>query len=417
MANGNPTDFSSFLEKTQASTNEALKTSDGLYIAEESELEQMRQQILNKYDGIDVQHSYLDEAGQVWDCIPIEQQPSLRGSQVGVATPTDLPTSEQEVQELETRGHLIEPHDCPGQTDRLGNEMSCPPGTIPIRRVTLSEMARFRTLRDFFQKAPDGGQHPRLSGARARLAASHKYAHAYQYVNNVGGQSHLNIWQPAIHTGATQIFSLSQHWYAGGSGSSLQTVECGWQVYPGKYGNANANLFIYWTADGYNNTGCYNLDRSAFVQTNPKWNLGGHLRPVSTTGGTQYQMFFSFFLYQDNWWLYLQGGAASDAVGYYPTSLFSGGQLATNATEIDYGGETVGTTSWPPMGGGAFANQGWQKAACQSDIRYYPPGSKNPKEASLTGSQRSPYCYTIDVSNSGSWNEHFYFGGPGGSYC
>lgn len=377
----------------------------------------MRQHILNKYDGIDVQHSYLDEAGQVWDCIPIEQQPSLRGSQVGVATPTDLPTSEQEVQELETRGHLIEPQDCPGQTDRLGNEMSCPSGTIPMRRVTLSEMARFRTLRDFFQKAPDGGQHPRLSGARARLAESHKYAHASQFVKNIGGESRVNIWQPAINTGATQIFSLSQHWYSGGSGSSLQTVECGWQVYPGKYGNANANLFIYWTADNYNKTGCYNLDCSAFVQTNPRWRLGGHLRPVSTTGGEQREIPFSFRLSKGNWWLYLQDEVAIDAVGYYPTSLFRGGQLATNATDIDYGGETYGTTSWSPMGSGAFAKEGYRKAAYQTNIRYYPPGSNNSKEASLTASQTSPSCYTIDVSNSTSRKEHFYFGGPGGSSC
>jgi len=422
MANGkqDPIDFPSFLERTRTSNYRDLQALESTKVAEEAELETMRRHILEKYEGVEVQHSYLDEAGQVWDCIPIEQQPSLRRSDAGLAKPPELPGAEKAVRDPSRRGVSLEPQLGPEETDRLGNKRSCPPGTIPMRRVTMEEMARFRTLRDFFRKAPDGGRHPRLSGAREAaeaVAATHKYAHAYQSVNNLGGESYVNVWQPSINTGAGQIFSLSQHWYAGGSGSSLQTVECGWQVYPGKYGNGNANLFIYWTADDYKTTGCYNLDCAAFVQTNPKWHLGGYLRPVSTTGGAQYELFFAYYLYQGNWWLYLQGSAGSDTVGYYPTSLFHGGALASKATEIDYGGETVGTTSWPPMGGGAFASKGWQKAAYQRNIYYFPPGSSSAKEASLSGSQPSPSCYTISVSSKGDWNEHFYFGGPGGTSC
>ena len=138
-----------------------------------------------------------------------------------------------------------------------------------------------------------------------------------------------------------RIFSLAQHWYAGGIGPKLQTVEVGWQVYPQKYGNANPALFIYWTADDYTTTGCYNLDCHAFVQTSPHWTFGGAISPVSTIGGTQYELEVFFLLYENNWWLYLKGTDASSAVGYFPTSLFNGGQLATNATDIDYGGETV----------------------------------------------------------------------------
>jgi hypothetical protein len=32
----------------------------------------------------------------------------------------------------------------------------CPPGTIPMRRITLEEMVRFATLRDFLGKSPGG---------------------------------------------------------------------------------------------------------------------------------------------------------------------------------------------------------------------------------------------------------------------
>lgn len=394
-------EFSSFLEKTSTLNYEALQTPEGVHIAEEDELEKMRQHIFNTYEGIDVQHSYLDEVGQVWDCIPIEQQPSLRGSQAGVAMPPDLPL-DRETKEPE-RDRLIKTHARPGQTDKLGNEMSCPSGTIPMRRVTLYEMARFRTLRDFFQKAPGGGQHPRLSGDKAGLQ-THRYAHAYQSVWNMGGRGIISIAYPKVNTEASQIFSLSQHWYAGGSGSNLQTVECGWQVYPQKYKNFYPIYFIYWTPDNYQ-TGCYNLECAAFVQTNGLYHLG---KPVPAWN----EMTFGYYLHEGNWWLF--GG--KNPIGYYPISLFNNGQMAFNATEIDFGGETTGISTWPPMGTGVFANKGYTEAAYQRNICYYPAGSNILKTASLTADQPSPSCYTIDVFNNG-WGEYFYYGGPGGTPC
>src|SRR5207249_7804207 len=60
----------------------------------------------------------------------------------------------------------------------------------------------------------------------------HRYAHAYQNVNNYGGASWLNLWDP---TPTNHQFSLSQQWYVGGS--PVQTIEGGWQVYPDLYGH------------------------------------------------------------------------------------------------------------------------------------------------------------------------------------
>jgi hypothetical protein len=59
-------------------------------------------------------------------------------------------------------------------------------------------------------------------------------------------------------------------------------------------------------------------------------------------------------------------------VGYYPTSIYNGGQLSKNATAVKYGGETARKTgdSWPQMGSGQFASQGWQQAAYQNTIFY-----------------------------------------------
>src|SRR3954454_2491561 len=307
--------------------------------------------------------------------------------------------------------------------------MHAPDGTIAMRRLTMENLRRFQTLRHFFQKSPYGSGKPPQPGqppksnpqsggappANPAVPQTHRWAHAFQNVNNHGGHSFLNVWDPPI--GANQIFSLSQHWYTAGSGDNLQTAEVGWQVYPKMYKNTRPVFFIYWTADNYKSLGCYNLTCPAFVQTNSTWAIGGAISPWSVAGGVQKEIEVTFFLTGGNWWVYVGGGAAGNAIGYYPTSLYRNGAMATQATGIDYGGETVGTTSWPPMGGGAFANQGWQHAAYQRDIRYFPSAGGN-VVASVTPAQASPQCYTVSVSKlNPPWNETIYFGGPGGNNC
>ena len=172
----------------------------------------------------------------------------------------------------------------------------------------------------------------------------------------------------------------------------------GWQVYPQKYGNSKPNLFIYWTADGYGSTGCYNLDCSAFVQTNSSVTIGQYIGSISTLNGPQYSKEVAFYLYQGNWWLYVGGTSSNNAIGYYPATIYRNGALTRNASVIEYGGETVGTTSWPPMGSGQFANAGWQKAAYQRAISYYPT-TGGCVHAHLTAVSPSPQCYTASITN------------------
>lgn len=416
--------FGEFVDSLKQASVSEFSQDPSTNVKEVKNFDEMKSHLIAQYDGMTVPHSFMDEDGQIWDCVPIDQQPSLRGKG-NAATPPDMPVPIKSAKST-TKKKAIEltAQLSADRKDHLGNAMYCPDGTIPIRRITLEELSRFETLDHYFQKSPFGkGGHPRHGGAKMQgdvsasgVPATHKYAHAYQIVKNLGGHSFLNVWQPGI--GANQIFSLSQHWYAGGSGNKLQTVECGWQVYPQMYGNNKPCLFIYWTADGYNQTGNYNLTKPAFVQTNKAWTLGGALSPVSTYNGAQFELEFTWYLFKGNWWLYLKGTTANEAIGYYPTSLFAGGQLATCALDIDYGGETVGTTSWPAMGSGHLPSEGFGKAAYQRRIYYFPVagGATN---ASLTTSQPSPSCYKINFFASGgsAWNPYFFFGGPGGSGC
>ena len=228
----------------------------------------------------------------------------------------------------------------------------------------------------------------------------------------------MNIWNPSIGADEVDRFSLSQHWYVGGNGPNTQTAEVGWQVYPLMYHSSEPVFFIYWTADNYGSTGGYNLTRPGFVQTNNSWTLGGTLVPVSVTNGPQYEIEVAFYLNQGNWWLYVGDTDASHAIGYYPTSIYNNGAMASKASSIDYGGEVVSsTTSWPPMGSGTFASEGWLKAAYQRDIFYFPTAGGTSYANDLAVKLTSP-CYTANVINSNPpWNETLWFGGPGGTNC
>lgn len=396
--------FDKFLQSLHQAQSTQFTAHAQAKVAGDAEFEKMKNHIIKHYEGVRAEHSFKDDNGQIWDCVPIDLQPALaRSGKKAAAAPPALPS----VQPNEAH------ESAPAEAQEVySNAMKCPPGTVPIRRLTLEEMTRFEKLENFFQKGPLGkGRHPRIEAVHPLATpATHKYAHAYQSVNNYGGHSFLSLNQPPI--GANQIFSLSQHWYAGGSGAGLQTAEVGWQVYPQKYGNTSPCLFIYWTADGYNKTGCYNHDCGAFVQTNSSWSLGGALGPISVVGGAQYNIEVAFYLYQGNWWLYLNG----TAIGYYPTSIYNHGQLATYATEIDYGGEVVGTTSWPPMGSGQWANQAWPRAAFQRNIYYY-PNTGGSAWSNLNAAQPSPGCYSLTLGNVSNWGKYFYFGGPGGTGC
>lgn len=383
-------------------------------VAHEGAFTEMQAHILRLYDKVEARHSFMDQSGGIFDCIPIEQQPALRGT-TGVLKPQDLPPRERTDGRHDERKRLLveSPHG-PGRMDRHGNEMQCPPGTIPMRRITLEVLTRFATLKDFLQKGPGKTGRPPRSTEPPSVTATHRYAHAYQGVKAGGGHSYLSLWDPTI--GPNQIFSLSQQWYVGGSGANLQTVECGWQVYPGRLNDSKAHLFTYWTADDYTKTGCYDLTCSAFVQLSPTFAPGMALNVSSLPGGVQYIIELAFWHTGGAWWLYYNGCLGTNVIGYYPDTLFKGGALASYASEIDYGGETVGTTSWPPMGSGAFANTGWEHAAYQEDIGYWTPQGGKMIQANLTPSQPWPADYTAIVKVEGDpWYETLWFGGPGGN--
>jgi hypothetical protein len=238
-----------------------------------------------------------------------------------------------------------------------------------------------------------------------------------QNVDNLGGNSNISIWSPYVNQDLGELFSLSQEWYVGGSGSSVQTAEVGWQNWPGKWGSQDSRLFIYWTADHYASTGCYNLECPGFVQVDGFGLLGGGFANYSTPGGDQYEFSAEYYMYEGNWWLAIDG----TWIGYYPGSLYGNGQMASNAQVIQFGTESVGTTMWPGEGSGLLSSAGPSYAAYQRNL-FYVSTNYDLFWDTLTPQQPSPACYSTtgpysDNSSDAGWTVYFYAGGPGGSKC
>jgi hypothetical protein len=396
--------FQDFVSGVAAADSAVYRTGAEARVQDEPAFEEMRQHILSLYDGVKPTHSFLLDAHYI-DCIPIEQQPSVRA--LGLKQIAAPPPAMQTPSHGRSGAGPL-PLEM-GLTDEFGNRVECEEGTIPMRRVTLEDVTRFKTLREFFQKGPDGaGQSPSVPPPSIQ---GHAHAYGYQQnINNIGGSVNLNLWDPSVNSVAGQIFSLSQLWYEGGS--PVQTVESGWQVFPQMWNTNGAVLFIYWTADGYWSTGCYNLSCPGFVQTGHNVVLGApNWTTYSVSGGNQAVFLLRWQFYQGNWWFYFNDD--SGLVGYYPGTIFKNGQMSRYSTEQIFGGETVSTSSsWPPMGSGAYASSGYGYAAFQN-LMVYLDLNGGPHWPNLTIGRDST-CYTSTFTPS---SEILFFGGPAGNGC
>ena len=383
--------FSEFVDSLTVAPADAYVGQPGVEVKSSSAFEAMRRHLVKMYSGVTVTRSI--QAGQSsfrlcpdqrsTKCAPTKAKDTTRAA-------TDL------ADQLMGSGRRKR---CTYKRDKNAPDgQRCEDGTIPMRRLTLEELTRFKTLKNYFGTGPHGAGRVAADRCPPTPANNHAHATAQQDVKNYGGRSYLNLWKPYVDPILLQGELISQQWYVGGCGDHLQTVEVGWAVVPSKYGTEDAVLFILATPDNYK-TYCFNNDKCGFVQTNNNWYLGYGFTNYSTDGGPQYEVHLGFYLYQGYWWL----AAGDDWVGYYLRDFFAGGQLTNFAETIAYGGETSAIAtkgSWPPMGSGQFASAGWTHAAYQRAVAYSDENGTL-YDPILTLRQPHPECYTITAPTLG----------------
>nr|GMC52057.1 uncharacterized protein LOC109190216 [Ipomoea batatas] len=300
------------------------------------------------------------------------------------------------------------------------NGLRCPKGTVPIRRSTVHDVLRAKSLYDFGKKQRRYVPLDRRVDAPDVVSANgHEHAIAYTGASQdiYGAKATINVWDPSIEM--VNEFSLSQIWVLSGSfdGSDLNSIEAGWQVSPELYGDNRPRLFTYWTSDAYQATGCYNLLCSGFVQTNSRIAIGAAISPVSAIDGSQYDI--TILIWKDpklgNWWM---GFGDNTLVGYWPAELFT--HLAERATMVEWGGEVVnsratGEHTSTQMGSGYYAEEGFRKASYFRNLEVVDSDNSLSAVQGISTLAENTNCYDIKSSYSSDWGTHFYYGGPGRS--
>ncbi|CAN6460630.1 unnamed protein product [Victoria cruziana] len=295
----------------------------------------------------------------------------------------------------------------------------CPPGTVPIRRSSVNDVLRAKSIFRYGKKMmirPLNQQSRSIEAPDVVSGNGHEHAIAYTGSGEFyGAKATINVWDPSIN--GSNEFSLSQMWVLSGSfdGSDLNSIEAGWQVSPELYGDSKPRLFTYWTSDAYQATGCYNLLCSGFVQTNSRIAIGASISPVSSDSGDQYDI--TILIWKDpklgNWWLSF---GENNLVGYWPAELFT--HLADHAEMVEWGGEIVNTRgngqhTSTQMGSGRFAAEGFRHSSYFRNIEVVDGDNSLGPVGALSTLAEDPRCYDIASASSEAWGDYFYFGGPG----
>jgi hypothetical protein len=114
-----------------------------------SEFDRMKAYLLSHYEGVHPVGSYLDEMGQTVDCVPFEQQPTVRAAvKRGILVARTGPSPPQLSDQPD------DPPNGPHPKSITPPKRHCPEGTVPLVRITLDRLVRLGTLDNFFRKIP-----------------------------------------------------------------------------------------------------------------------------------------------------------------------------------------------------------------------------------------------------------------------
>ncbi|XP_074270743.1 protein neprosin-like [Silene latifolia] len=338
------------------------------------------------------------EDGEVIDCVNILKQPAFSHPLLLNHTIQLEPSFNAITNCFRSRGDLL--------IQSWHKYGQCPDGSIPIVR----KLMQGNNNRPIFPK-----QFPPFSSAdMLQNNNDANYQHQWALVSAdrdgqiQGGHAKINNWRPFVNQ---EGGSMSQIWIAASSGDNdRETIEVGWMVAPST-GSSDSKIFIYWTNDNYQSTGCYNLDCPGFVQTSNTLAIGAKLANISTYGGAQFDI--EYDVRKDpkskNWWLTING----QTQGYWPAKLFK--KMSKNADVIAWGGEVVDSVDYKNpthMGNGRTTEE---NPSYVKQLKFYVDDEDAPEvtpaadDLSILETQGN--CYAVS-ENDGDELVVFY-GGPG----
>ncbi|RZC83750.1 hypothetical protein C5167_046535 [Papaver somniferum] len=307
------------------------------------------------------------------------------------------------------------------QINELHKDIVCPTGTVPIRRITKRDLI-FSNLLKMSRKNQTNG-YPRISTYHHYVSVETPYDEKNEYY---GAKASFGIHKPFA---TPHQFSTSQMWLQNGPQDQTNSIETGWAVFPELFGDVAPRTFGYWTADGYKDTGCFNMLCPGFVQVHTTIPFGTILNNTVPGSGEEVKEIF-FWVHRDkesqNWWYYM-GNDDETPIGYWPKEIFTHLPYASLIKFGGIAGAKIHVPS-PPMGNGILPTDDYdmertgfmrylQILGEKGETHYF--GNSAVTRKDLT----RPDCYDVIFRKYGAAKrrKHGYnsmiFGGPGGGNC
>ncbi|PWA59271.1 hypothetical protein CTI12_AA251660 [Artemisia annua] len=267
--------------------------------------------VTSQTTGIPIKHAIKTirvKGGDIIDCVDIYKQPAFNHPALKNHT-------------IQMKSHL---HSASEQTKTLQNSTSsskvpsqtwhkygrCPNGTIPIRRPSMNYPTKFRRRHD-------------ITNANHSFTVVLTEGFSYS-----GAKANIKVFRPFVES--NDDYSSSQVMIRNGPLRSFETIEAGWAVNPRAYNDDKTHFFAYWTVDGMNNTGCFDLNCPGFVQTSIDVLLGAD---ITDYYGSDITIQISKDPYKQNWWLKFN----DVEIGYWPPEILP--RLRHQGTLVQWGGE------------------------------------------------------------------------------
>ncbi|KAK7250486.1 hypothetical protein RIF29_32956 [Crotalaria pallida] len=288
------------------------------------------------------------KSGQIVDCIDINKQPAFDHPLLKNHKIQRNPTFQ------DRRERTKEDHQFIRAIDFELEKVSCPVGSVPIRRTSKEDLIQMKYLSNHTQILSQGSRGLHYATLYSKKMNNDSYH---------GVSGFINIQNP--RTKRHQM-SLAQIGVQKGEDVGINTIIFGWQVASDLYTRKTTNLFALWT------------------DPNTK-----------------------------NWWLIIN----DKHIGYYPATLFSNMSEADIVGWGGRVSGIVGGTS-PQMGSGYFPDGDFSHSAFMRRISYYvSAGSlQEPQENLLKISVDNSNCYNLTYFGflDNDYRHTFQFGGPGG---
>ncbi|XP_026460431.1 uncharacterized protein LOC113361392 isoform X2 [Papaver somniferum] len=307
------------------------------------------------------------------------------------------------VKSIKMKPNVIQGKEIDGPTSSMVSSVirfkidGCPSGTVPIRRTTKEDLVNAKRVSNQI--------------VHRHYVSAQPVAEKLYY----GGRASISVATPIV--GPNQL-STGQIWIQNGPAEELNSIEFGWAVYPNLFGDNATHVFGLWTADGFKETGCYNMLCPGFIQIHPTYTFGEHLIG-GTYGGEQFT--FDFSVHRDpksgNWWFI--NGVENTNIGYWPKELFT--HLENDASVISYGGIAGGDIgdSFPPMGHEHLPISDPKYTTCITDMKVSEKHGIfldfDTSKVQLTRNAKASCYDLIFYGKDTMYGIMMFFGGPGGN--